>query len=165
MYLVLLKPKEKKHIRIILFMLIIANNCLCQNIRKKIEIKLDTLYPKARITGWYGSKNKNEDVLLNCNCPEFYGEMQLTFDTNASILTKTYYFWSLKDLPDSVLSHIKMNISKTVRFDTGYFEKHVNCKGEASYLLRTFENGSWFDVSFKNSGEIISKKKEPELRE
>jgi len=159
------KMKDKKYIAVLLFAIIISNDCLSQDTRSKIKVKLDSLYPKARIIGWYGSKAKTEDVLMYCNCPEFGGEMQLTFDTNANILIKEYYYGSLNDLPDTILSYIKNNTSKTVRFDPGYFEKYINYKGEVSYCIRMNENSTWYDIKLKSTGEIISKTKEPQFRE
>jgi hypothetical protein len=157
--------KNKKHIVVFLFAIIIANNCLCQDIRPKNKMKIDSLYPNARIVGWNGPHGSTQNVEIKCNCPEFGSYITLTFDTNANILLKEYYFNSLKYLPDTILSYIKRNISKTFKIDSVNTSKFINYEGEISYGIRVNENGTWYNINLKSSGEIISKTQEIRGRE
>ncbi len=150
-----------KTIKVILFFILTFSFCVrSQGVKPKNKAKIDSLYPNGKIYGWNGPHGRTQDILIICNCPEFDGEMQLTFDTNANILVKTYYYFSLNPLPDTILRYMKQNTSKTVKFDTGCSEKNINFKGEISYMIRDYKDGAWFDIIFKETGEIISKTKE-----
>ena len=161
-----MKQISAKIIAVILFFTFInVNYCLSQNARTKMKMKIDSLYPKATIIGWWGGPiPKTQEVEIECNCSEFGGYMQLTLDTNANILTKVYYFWSVKDLPETMLTYMKKNTSESVKFDTGYYEKSINYEGKIFYCIRMYENGAWYEIKFNSSGELISKTKEIQYR-
>jgi len=154
-----------KKITTFIFTLIIVNNCFSQNIQPTIKTKLESLYPHANVVGGGWNNDNTQNVVIDCNCPEFSGEMKLTFDTNAKVLIKTFYFWSLKDLPDNILNYMKKNTSKTVNFVSGYFKKFINYNGDVGYSIRMSENNIWYDIKFKDSGEVISKTKEMQYKE
>ena len=73
---------------------------------------------------------------------------------------KVSYVWSMKGLPESILSFIKNKSNKTVVFDTNYYEKHRNNEGEISYVIHIWDNGIPYFIKLNSSGEILSKTKQ-----
>jgi hypothetical protein len=73
---------------------------------------------------------------------------------------KVSYVWSMNGLPESILSFMKNNSNKTVEFDTNYYEKHINNKGEISYVIHIWDNGIPYFMKLNSSGEILSKTKQ-----
>lgn len=149
----------------LVLLILIANCCQSQELRPKAQRKIDSLYPNAQIIGWNGEQAVIRDILLNCNCPEFDSDMQLTIDTNGNILMKTYYFWSMKGLPKHILDYIKSNSNQTVTFDTTNYEKHLDHKKKISYELRMRDNNVWYEIQLNKSGKILSKSKEIIMKE
>jgi hypothetical protein len=141
-----------KTIATFIFTVIIASNCLSQNISPKNKATTNSLYPNARIIG--GSQNS---VILYCNCPENDGEIQLTFDTNANVLVKEYFYNSLSSLPDAILSYINKTTSETVIFDNTDMRKGVYNTGEIYYKIFMKDNDIPYEIKIKNTGEVISK--------
>jgi len=135
-----------------IFTVIIASNCLSQNISPKNKATINSLYPNARIIG--GSQNS---VILYCNCPENGGEIQLTFDTNANVLVKEYFYNSLSSLPDAILSYIKQNNSKSVTFDSTDVRKSISSNGDTYYNIFMKDNDVPYEIKIRDTGEVISK--------
>jgi hypothetical protein len=139
-----------------IFTFIIVNNCLGQNMRPNVKIKLESLYPNAKIIGGNQPIGEPQNILIYCNCPEFSGEIQLTFDTNANLMITEYFFDSLSSLPNAILSYIKSNSSKSVSFDSS-MAKSINYRGETYYNIFMKENDIPYEIKIKSTGEIISK--------
>ena len=135
-----------------IFTVIIASNCLSQNISPKNKATINSLYPNARIIG--GSQNS---VILYCNCPENGGEIQLTFDTNANVLVKEYFYNSLSSMPDAILSYIKQNNSKSVTFDSTDVRKSISSNGDTYYNIFMKDNDVPYEIKIRDTGEVISK--------
>jgi hypothetical protein len=159
-----------QYILICTFSLLIINHCKSE-IFPKAKVKIDSLYPNATIGNmWMKSPHDNtQDIEIKCNCQEFSGRMIITFDTNGNLLNKDMYVNSLKNLPDSILSYIKKNISETNRIDNGYMVKSINNKGEVNYSIQMLKRSTnayqateWYIIKFKSNGEFISKEKIPE---
>jgi len=126
--------KNKKHIRVLLFAVITVSFCQGQ-VRPKVKKTLDSLYPNASIINlWIGSKT--QDLEIKCNCQEISDRLIIIFDTDGSYLYKDIYIYSLKDLPDTIVSYMNKNRSPSVRFDNSYIIKSIDKKGNVYYSIK-----------------------------
>jgi hypothetical protein len=161
-----MKQIDIKTITVVLFFAFInISHCLSQDLKPGVKEMINSLYPKANIVGWDSPRKRYEEVDIICNCSEFSGMMSLTVDSNANIMIKTFYYNSLEPLPNSVLNFIKTDTSQTVKIEKRDVRKSINYKGDISYTIIMYEGDKVYSIELKSTGEIISKKLIPKLRE
>jgi hypothetical protein len=157
----------KRSVTILVITMLLANYCMSQRVLNvpmtpKIKAKINSWYPNAtNIQVEYDtSKHPAEIVDLLCHCSESAYNIEITFDTNANVLNKNYFYLPIKELPDTIQTLVTMDTSYT----PSYFRENINKKGVVTYLVYMShhpDKGTCWEYfwNFKSTGELLSKEK------
>jgi len=179
----------KRLVPTLFFTILLVNFCQSQRILNEsmtpnVEAKISSWYPDAtNIQVEYDtSKQTTEIVCLQCHCTESAYTIEITFDMNANVLGKNYFYLPINNLPLKVLktmtddSTLKRNLtwikgrgypdSMMAKFtinDTiyiaSYMRELINNKVSVNYMIYigTTDNKKSYIWKYKSTGELISK--------